>query len=265
MKTCTTGGRDGLTPVKLCGFVLAALCPAIGAAQTLNLTTEYIRGAGRTLAVLHQPAPAFSDVSGALANEADLLYSDGVSSGCGGGDYCPNTVLTRDNMAVLIVASIYAALQGPGQGGNFTYSQTPYFADVPANYGPQFKFIQKMYELGITGGCSTNPLKYCPTSNTLNYQMAVFSASARLCVIYGVVNGCGGHSLTGLYPATPQYYQDVPSNGVGFAQIQYFTSLGVITPTNCTPSCYYFNPNDKITRGAATPYLSRGILDDFSY
>jgi hypothetical protein len=248
--------------VKCFCLALAALCPAIGSAQTLNLTTEYIRGGGRTLAVLHQPSPYFTDVTSALANEANLLYADGVSAGCGGGQYCPYNILTRDQMAVLIISSIYTAINGPGQGGNFSYSQTPYFSDVPTTYWA-FKFIQKMYELGITAGCGNGD--YCPTSNTLNYQMAVFSTSARLCVLYGVANGCGGHSLTGLYPTTPQYYQDVPSGSTGFAQIQYLTSLGVITPTNCTPSCYYFDPNSAITRGVSTPYLTRGILDDFSY
>ena len=36
--------------------------------------------------------------------------------------------------------------------GDFPYPQTPYFSDVPASH-PKFKWIQKLFEMGITAGC----------------------------------------------------------------------------------------------------------------
>jgi hypothetical protein len=238
------------------------------ASAQISQTKEYIRAGERLIAVLEMPPPYFTDVSGQQATEANLLHSEGIASGttgCGGSPptYCPTETLARDQMAVLVIASVYVAALGPGQGGNFTYNATRYFADVPTTYWA-FKFIQKMYELGITAGCSTNPLDYCPSSTTLDYQMAVFSVGARMCAEYGPANGCASHSFT--YPATPQYYVDMPNGSAGFAQVQYLTSLAVISPTppNCGQSCYFY-PNISITRGSSTPYLTRGILDVFSY
>src|ERR1044071_8894509 len=35
-------------------------------------------------------------------------------------------------------------------------------------------YIKSIYNAGITGGCSTNPLSYCPDSSVTRAQMAVF-------------------------------------------------------------------------------------------
>jgi hypothetical protein len=34
--------------------------------------------------------------------------------------------------------------------------------------------IEQLYTEGITGGCNTNPLRYCPTDPTNRAAMAVF-------------------------------------------------------------------------------------------
>ncbi len=47
------------------------------------------------------------------------------------------------------------------------------FADVPAS-DPFAPWIENLYNLGITGGCSTAPLNYCPDQTVLRRQMAVF-------------------------------------------------------------------------------------------
>ncbi|MBL8063100.1 MAG: S-layer homology domain-containing protein [Anaerolineales bacterium] len=49
----------------------------------------------------------------------------------------------------------------------------PIFADVPDSYWA-VSFIERLYNAGITGGCSTNPLNYCPESTVTRAQMAVF-------------------------------------------------------------------------------------------
>ena len=54
------------------------------------------------------------------------------------------------------------------------YIETPYiFADVPPNYW-DWQDIEHLYNSGITAGCSTNPLNYCPESDVTRAQMAVF-------------------------------------------------------------------------------------------
>ena len=50
---------------------------------------------------------------------------------------------------------------------------TQIFNDVPPSYWA-YSFIERLYNSGITGGCSTNPLSYCPIDPVTRAQMAVF-------------------------------------------------------------------------------------------
>jgi hypothetical protein len=47
------------------------------------------------------------------------------------------------------------------------------FADVPANAFAA-DWIENLYTLNITGGCLTNPLRYCPSNANNRQQMATF-------------------------------------------------------------------------------------------
>jgi hypothetical protein len=62
-------------------------------------------------------------------------------------------------------------------GDNFTYPTTPVFTDVPAT-APQFPFVQKMFEMGITSGCAPN--LFCAGNNLTRQEMAVFIVRAFL-------------------------------------------------------------------------------------
>ncbi|HNC09572.1 MAG TPA: choice-of-anchor Q domain-containing protein, partial [Anaerolineales bacterium] len=58
--------------------------------------------------------------------------------------------------------------------GSFeTFPATPVFSDVPANHWA-VSFIERLYAFGITGGCSTTPLSYCPDNQVTRAQMAIF-------------------------------------------------------------------------------------------
>jgi hypothetical protein len=62
-------------------------------------------------------------------------------------------------------------------GDNFSYPTTPFFTDVPAT-SPQFPYVQKMYELGLTTGCT--PTQFCPNNNLTRQEIAVFLTRAFL-------------------------------------------------------------------------------------
>lgn len=47
------------------------------------------------------------------------------------------------------------------------------FADVPTSYWAH-SWIERLYSAGITGGCATNPLMYCPESSVTRAEMAIF-------------------------------------------------------------------------------------------
>ncbi len=54
---------------------------------------------------------------------------------------------------------------------------TATFADVPTNYWA-FRYIEALYASGITAGCGTNPLVYCPDRSVTRAEMAVYLAKA---------------------------------------------------------------------------------------
>ncbi|MEM0333543.1 MAG: S-layer homology domain-containing protein, partial [Candidatus Aenigmatarchaeota archaeon] len=62
------------------------------------------------------------------------LYEMGITKGCGGAFFCPYDVVTRAQMAAFLVRALV--------GEDFSYSDTPYFSDVPREHWA-FKYIQK--------------------------------------------------------------------------------------------------------------------------
>jgi hypothetical protein len=122
------------------------------------------------------PPPAtgsvFLDVpSGSFgAAYVEEVFHEGISGGCGGNNYCPNSNVNRQQMAVfLLKASRGSTYTPPACAG--------IFGDVPCP-GTFTNYIEQLYNLGITGGCSASPLLYCPTSNVTRGQMAVFVVKA---------------------------------------------------------------------------------------
>ncbi|HTR02758.1 MAG TPA: S-layer homology domain-containing protein [Thermoanaerobaculia bacterium] len=111
---------------------------------------------------------SFADVATANPFYAyvETVFHLGVSGGCPGGNYCPDNPALRKQMAVFLLKSKYgAAYQPPAAAG--------VFADVPVS-DPFAPWIENLYALGITGGCSTSPLAYCPDQAVRRKQMAVF-------------------------------------------------------------------------------------------
>ena len=62
-------------------------------------------------------------------------------------------------------------------GDNIGAPSTATFADVPSN-AFAFPFVQKMFELGITSGCSTT--QFCPDRTLTRQEAAVFVVRAFL-------------------------------------------------------------------------------------
>jgi hypothetical protein len=94
------------------------------------------------------------------------LAADGITGGCGGGNYCPGYPVTRAQMAVFLLRAKHGAgyippAVGPGTG----------FNDVPIDYWAA-PWIKQLAAEGITGGCGTN--LYCPENPVTRAQMAVF-------------------------------------------------------------------------------------------
>jgi len=126
----------------------------------------------------YNPTPYFSDVPATYEffSYIQKLYELGITNGCATTPalmFCPDDGVTRDQTAAFIIRARFASIP-------FNYPTTPYFTDVPPS-DPFFNYVQEMYFLGITTGCSTNPLMYCPADILTRGQMAVF-------VVRGLLN-----------------------------------------------------------------------------
>jgi ELWxxDGT repeat protein len=111
--------------------------------------------------------PTFSDITGHWAEDwIEALRSDGITGGCGTNIYCPDSPVTRAQMAIFLLKSRYGSGFIPPAVGASTG-----FNDVPTTHWAA-AWIKQLAAEGITGGCGTGT--YCPDSPVTRAQMAVF-------------------------------------------------------------------------------------------
>jgi len=97
----------------------------------------------------------------------EKLYELGFTQGCDVAPlrFCPNDTVLRSDMAAFLVRQVEGETGLPKYKG--------YFADVPKGqwYTP---YVERLYQLNITNGCLTGPLRYCPGDTVRRDQMASF-------------------------------------------------------------------------------------------
>ncbi|MBI4909754.1 MAG: S-layer homology domain-containing protein [Acidobacteria bacterium] len=190
---------------------------------------------------LLQAGAVFSSVFGdvyantAFADYINILERSGIADLCATG-FCPDSAATRAQMAEYIVHALYRA-------ADFTNSATPWFTDVPATH-PRFRWIQKLYELGVTTGCGGG--KFCPDESLTRGQMATFVVRAR-----AGING----STTFPFRATG-YFTDVLSTHQFFPFVQKLRDWGITAGCDATRFC----PDSIVSRGQMAVFIVRGFL-----
>ena len=115
---------------------------------------------------------SFADVpsSNPFYSFVETIFHRGVTGGCSGASYCPDDPALRKQMAVFLLKSKLGSAYVPPPAAGI-------FDDVPAS-DPFASWVENLYDLGITGGCATSPLRYCPEQTVLRRQMAVFLLKA---------------------------------------------------------------------------------------
>ena len=98
------------------------------------------------------------------ADFIEQFSSDGITSGCGNNNFCPDAQVTRAQMAVFLLRAKYGS-------GHQAPPATGIFDDVPINYWVAH-WIEQLAAEGITSGCGNN--NYCPEAQVTRDQMAVF-------------------------------------------------------------------------------------------
>jgi len=94
----------------------------------------------------------------------EALAAEGITGGCGGGNYCPQNPVRRDQMAVFLLKAEHGSSYAPPECAGT-------FADVacPSTFA---NWIERLAAENITGGCGGG--NYCPLANNTRGQMAVF-------------------------------------------------------------------------------------------
>ncbi len=127
----------------------------------------------------------FADVSptDGTCPSIHYIYARGITAGCGGGKYCPNGKVTRDQMAVFLATAMVGPSGTVPTSGtvpsvgsyNCTGGGNSLFSDVPPTDGA-CRFIHYIYANGVTAGCGSG--KYCPAGHVTRWQMAPMIVSA---------------------------------------------------------------------------------------
>ncbi len=94
----------------------------------------------------------------------EQLAAEGITGGCGGGNYCPNQAVTRSQMAIFLVRAKHGSTFSPPPA-------TGVFDDVPVGSFAD-NFIEQLAADGVTTGCGNG--KFCPNATVTRDQMAVF-------------------------------------------------------------------------------------------
>lgn len=102
------------------------------------------------------------------ADYIEQLYADGITAGCGGGNFCPDQEVSRSQMAIFLVRATHAS-------GFVPPVATGLFNDVPVGSFAA-DYIEQLSIDGVTAGCGDG--NFCPNVIVSRAQMAVFITKA---------------------------------------------------------------------------------------
>ena len=221
-------GRGLLVVVLVLVLMAASVVPA-GAAADLDGGGSSGFGGG----LVAVGPGGFSDVGeGSVhAPAVGVLAADGVFDGteCGEGLFCPDEPLQRSTMAVWLVRMVDGADAAPAASGVFSD------VDYTQGYAP---FADRLSELGVTRGCATGPLRYCPDRSVTRGQMAAFLVRAF-----------------GLEAGSAAGFTDV---GTGHTFADDIDALAASRVTaGCSARPLRFCPDRNVTRAQMATFLAR--------
>jgi hypothetical protein len=161
----------------------------------------------------------------------ETLAASGITAGCGNDNYCPQSPVTRAQMAVFLERGIHGSNYSPPAATGNT------FLDVAATDFAA-SFIEQFYLDGITGGCGNN--NYCPNVAVTRDQMAVFLLRAK-------------HGSSYMPPAAIGRFDDVPLSHWAVHWIEQLAEEGITSGCDSNNYC----PDTVVTRDQMAVFLVR--------
>ena len=179
--------------------------------------------------------PRYQDVAESVHRPGIAVLAEmGVLAGTDCEDglrFCPSDGMPRWMMAVWVVRMLDRGKDPePFAGGQATR-----FSDVDGTvwWAP---FVERLAELGITGGCSTKPLSFCPDRLTPRSQMASFLVRAY-----------------DLPAAEPAGFSDVVADSAHAESIDRLHAAGITA--GCSTEPLRFCPDSTVTKAQMASLL----------
>ena len=160
----------------------------------------------------------------------EAVSDRGVIDGCGGDNFCPESLISRGEMAQFLLRA------KEGESYNPPPCTSPLFADVPCS-NPLAPWINELSRRGITAGCGGG--NYCPNGQVTRSQMAVF--------LLATFEGTGFTPP----PCPPASFADVPGG-------PFCPWVNEIAARGITAGCGggNFCPENPVTRGQMSVFLA---------
>ena len=204
----------------------------------------------------------FSDVSvdSFAAAWIEKLANDGITSGCGGGNYCPNADVSRAQMAVFLLRAAHGSSYSPPAA---TGSM---FLDVPSDYWA-VQWIEQLAVEGITSSCGDN--NYCPNDPVTRAQMSVFltrifSLDSEPPAVVGVTPSDGQTEVPVEQVISIEFSQDIDADTFNATNVTVVGPDGDVSGTfGASGTTGTFTPDSPLTHiSRFSVSISMGVLGD---
>ncbi len=182
----------------------------------------------------------FADVPPAYLfhNAVVAVARNGITTGCGGGNYCPDDPVTRDAMAVFILRGKHGSAYDPPA------AQGDVFSDVTAGTFLA-KWMEQFGREGISTGCGGGaPPPYCPTSPVTRDGMSVF-----------LLRGKNGSAFAPP-AATGAVFDDVTASTFLAKWMEELEAEGITQGCGTANGKPIYCPTNTVTRGEMAKFIT---------
>ena len=167
-------------------------------------------------------------------NAVVKIFKDGITTGCGGNNYCPGVAVNRDQMSVFVLRGMHGSAYTPPAATGTV------FDGRAARHDVRRRGWRSSTPTGIIDACGASPLTYCPSNNVSRAEMAVL-----------LLRGKHGASYTP--PPAAGIFADVPSDDPLAPWIEQLSAEGITSGCGAGNYC----PSLSNTRGEMAAFLAR--------
>ena len=238
-------------------YRLSVSNPAVRPATHWDASVTETLSSGATKTWTLHLGSSFGDVGmghWAYGHIESLLHS-GITAGCGGGDFCPESTASRWQIAVFLSTALAGgavptsgSIEGLGSY-NCVAGGTSVFSDVPPG-DSGCRFIHYLASRKIVAGCGGG--KYCPSDPVNRWEVAVFLATSMAGTAVpstGTVPGRGSYNCTA---GGSSVFSDVPPGDAGCRFIHFLAAEGVAA--GCGGGAYC--PWSDLTRAQMAVFMT---------